>query len=167
MSINQWLQRINNPEILLICFVSLPLLALLTGFFHPRRRGEKTKLRYLYSILTYVSTIPGTFSITLIAYALFFTRTNLLDVNFFVYFLPLISMIVTLIIIGKQAEFSKLPGIDRLSGLITLLAITFSIVLFIFKSRIFIGFFGSIEYLLVLGILIYLLLKLSLKKIVS
>ncbi len=167
MSINQWLQRINNPEVLLICFVSLPLLALLIGFFHQRRRGEKTRLRYLYSTLTYVSTIPGTFSITLIAYALFFTRTNLLDVNFLVYFLPLISMIVTLITIDKQAEYSKLPGIDRLSGLIALLAITFSIVLFIFKSRIFIGFFGSIEYLLALGILIYLLLKWSLKKIVS
>ena len=154
MSINQWLQKINNPEILLVFFAGLPLLALLTGIFHQRRRGEKTRLRYLYSILTYVSTIPGTFSITLIAYALFFTRTNLLDVNFLVYFLPLISMIVTLMIIGKQAEFSKLPGIDRLSGLITLLAITFSIVLFIFKSRIFIGFFGSMEYLFVLGILI-------------
>lgn len=165
MSINQWLQKINNPEILLVFFAGLPLLALLTGFFHQRRRGEKTSLRYLYSTLTYASTIPGSFSITLIAYALFFTRTNLLDVNFLVYFLPLISMIVTLMIIGKHAEFSKLPGIDRLSGLITLLAITFSIVLFIFKSRIFIGFFSSIEYLFVLGVLIYLLLKWSLKKI--
>ena len=167
MSINQWLQTINNPDILLICFVSLPLLALLTGIFHQRKNGEKTSLRYLYSVLTYATTIPGTFSISLIAYALFFTRTNLLDVNFLVYFLPLISMIVTLMIIGKQAEFSNLPGFDQLSGLIILLAVTFAIVLFVFKSRIFIGFFGSIEYLLVLGILVYLLLKWSLKKILG
>ena len=167
MSINQWLESINNPDIILACFTCLPLFALLIGFFHIRDSGDDTRLRHVYSVLTYISAISGTFSISLIAYALFFTRTNLLDVNFFIYFLPLISMIVTLMIIGKQAEFSRLPGFDRLSGLITLLFITFAIILFVSKSRIFIGFFGSMQSLLGLGLCVYFLLRWSLKKITS
>lgn len=165
MSINQWLQSLNDPEILVYFFTGLPILALLTGFLHRRKAGEKTKLRYLYTTLTYLSTLTGTFSISLIAYALFFTRANLLNVNFFVYFLPLLSMLVTLMIIGKQANFSKLPGFDKLSGLILLWTLVFFIVLFVSKSRIFIGFFASMEYLLALGVFIYFLLQWSVKRI--
>ena len=165
MSINQWLQSLNNPNNLIIYFAGLPVLALLIGLLHKRRRGEQTKFCYLYSLLTYATTIPGTFSLSLIAYTLFFTQANLLDVNLYVYFLPPFSMLITLIVIGNQAEFSKLPGFNRLSGLIVLLAITFTIVLFVFKTRIFIGFFGSFEYLFALGIFVYFLLKWSVKKI--
>lgn len=164
MSINQWLKGLDNPPLFMAFLVAIPLLALITGFFHQRRYGERGWPRYFYSVLTYASTIPGVFSVSLIAYTLFFTRKNLLDVNVFVYFLPVVSMIITLMIIAKHAEFSKLPGFDRLSGLMTLLAITFAIVLFVYKSRIFIGFFGSMEYLLGLGAFVYLLLRWSVKK---
>ena len=165
MSINQWLQSINNPVILIACFVSIPVMAFFIGFFHQRVRGERTKLRYVYSGLTYISTIPGTFSISLIGYSVFFIRSNLLDVNFLIYFLPAISMLVTLIIIGKQAEFSRLPGFNRLSGLITLLLLTYTIVLLIFKTRIFIGVFASMKHLLVFAVLVYFVLKWSLKRL--
>ena len=165
MSINQWLQSINNPEILVIFFAGLPVFTLLIGIFHRKKSGDRTNFRYLYSSLTYISAAFGTFSMSLIAYALFFTQINLLDVNFFIYFLPLISMLITLMIIGKQVEFSKLPGFDKLSGLIVLLSVTFAIVLFVSKSRIFIGFFGSMESLLALAAFVYFLLKWSIKKI--
>lgn len=165
MSINQWLQSINNPIIWFIFFASLPLIAFITGFFHRRTRGEQTQLRYVYSVLTYVSTIPGTLSMSLIGYSIFFTRSNLLDVNAIAYFLPLLSMLVTLLVIGKQAEFSELPGFDKLSGLIVLLLVTFGIVLLIFKTRIFIGIFASMKHVLVFAVLVYFLLKWSLKKI--
>ena len=167
MSINQWLEGINNPDLLLAFFVCLPLFTLLIGFFHIRRSGDDTSLRYVYSVLTYTSAITGTFSISLISYALFFTKINLLDVNFFIYFLPLISMVVTLMIIGKQAKFSRLPGFNRLSGLITLLLVTFAIILFVSKSRIFVGFFGSMESLLGLGVFVYFLLRWSLKRMTN
>lgn len=167
MSINQWLHSINNPAILIVCFASLPIIAFLTGFFHQRVRGKQTKLRYVYSILTYACTIPGTFFISLIGYSLFFIRTNLLDVNFFIYFLPVISMLITLVIIGRQAEFSQLPGFDRLYGLIVLLLVTYAIVLLIFKTRIFVGVFASMKYILIFAVLVYFLLKWSMKKIAN
>lgn len=164
MTINQLLQNISHPVILLIYFISLPLLAFISGFFHPHQEAELSRFRYLYSVLTYLSAIPGSFSVILILYGMFFVRTNLLNVNVLVYFLPLVSMFVTLVIIGKQTQFSKLPGFDKLSGLLVMLGVTFAILLFLYKSRIFIGFFGSFEYLLALGVIVFLVLKWSIKK---
>lgn len=163
-TINQSLQIISSNISVIYFFAGLPLFSIVIGFFHKQRDGEKTLLRYLYSLLTFVSTILGTFSISLIGYALL-TRTNLLNVNATVYFLPLVSMITNLIIIGKQAEFSKLPGFGRLSGLIIIMAITFAILFFLSKVRILVGFFGSFEALLILGVAIYLLLRWSVKKV--
>ena len=165
MSINQWLQSINNPAILLACFVSLPVMAFFTGLLYQKSKGERAKLCYVYSALIYLTTIPGTFSISLIGYSLFFIRSNLLDVNFLVYFLPVISMFITLIIIGKQVEFSELPGFNRLSGLITLLLLTYGIILLIFKTRIFIGVFASMKHIIIFAVLVYFILKWSLKRL--
>ncbi|NOQ35093.1 MAG: hypothetical protein GQ569_04270 [Methylococcaceae bacterium] len=167
MTINQWLQNFSSSTILLIYFISLPLLAFMCGFLHQRKNGERGNTRYIYSVLTYLSTIPAAFSATLILYGMFFVRTNLLNVNVLVYFLPLLSAFATLMIISKQAQFSKLPWFDKLSGLLMMLGVTFAILLFIYKTRIFIGFFGSFEYLLVLGIVVFLLLKWSMKKMFS
>lgn len=164
MTINQLLQNSASPVILLTFFIGLPLLAFAIGFFHQRKNGERGNTRYVYSVLTYLSTIPGTFSATLILYGMFFVHTNLLNVNVLVYFLPLLSMFATLMIIGRQAQFSRLPGFDRLSGLLVMLAITFAVLLFVYKTRIFIAFFGSFQYLLLLGVVVFLLLKWSMKK---
>ncbi len=74
-------------------------------------------------------------------------------------------MVFTLALINKAADFSKLPGFERLSGMIALLAVSFIIILILYKTRIFIGFFGSFEMLLVLGIVIYIFLTWSWDKL--
>ena len=49
--------------------------------------------------------IPGIMSAVLIAYTLFLTRTNLLQVNLLVYFLPLLGMGLTYYLIGRNVSF--------------------------------------------------------------
>jgi len=80
------------------------------------------------------------FAGVLTAYALFFTKENLLDVSIVVYLLPIISMVVTLVLIRKNVSFEDVPGFERLSGLMVMIACSFAIALVIQKTRIWIIF---------------------------
>ena len=68
-------------------------------------------------------------------------------------------MAATLLLIRRVADFRRLPGFDRLSGLVVLIAATFALLLAISKTRIWILFGGSIVYLAVLAAALFALLK--------
>jgi hypothetical protein len=140
-------------------FVVLPLVSGLMRFAHGQGRGGLSPWKYLYSVMIYLSCVPGILAAILTGYALFFTKENLLDVNLVIYMLPIVSMAVTLIIIAKSVSFDDIPGFDRISGLMVLLAITFVLVLAIQKTRIWLLFGGSIYTLIGLVVGLYALLK--------
>ncbi|MEM7016476.1 MAG: hypothetical protein AAF512_03935 [Pseudomonadota bacterium] len=168
MSIQELLNLIQGyPEYLLVYFCVPPVLAFFIGFLHGRQRGEATGWKYVYSVLVYLVCLPGIISLSLLAYNLFFIRGNLLEVNALVYFLPVASMILTLVIVAKQASINELPGFGKLSGLMVLLALTFAVLLFVYKTRILIGFFGSFEALLVLGVAVFLAFRWASRKLFS
>ena len=99
--------------------------------------------RRAYSALVYSACIPGTFSAVLVAYTLFFTKENLLDVSVAVYFAPIIQMVLSLMIMSRNVDFEEVPGFDKIWGLLGLLAVTFISVLFIQQTRIILLFHGS------------------------
>ena len=99
------------------------------------------------------------FASVLTAYALFFGHENLLGVNLLVYFLPIVSMVVTLVFIRKSVPFDAVPGFDRLSGLMVMVGCSFAVALAIQKTNIWIFFGGSIERLLALAGGVFALLK--------
>ena len=68
-------------------------------------------------------------------------------------------MVLTLILIRRNVSFDDIPGFDRISGLMMLLAVTFVIVLAIQRTRIWILFGSSIYTLIVLVIALFALLK--------
>jgi len=141
-----------------------PFLALVVGFFH--KSGFIARpTDYCYSVLVYMVCIPGIIACVLIAYNLFFIHGNLLRVNVLVYFMPIAAMIVTLAIIKRKTDFKRLPGFDHLAGLMIVIGITFVILLLIYKTRIFIGFFSSIFSLVLFGIFLFILLRIGFKKI--
>ena len=149
----------NHPTPVVSTLVALPVLAWLAGVCHRKGEGRNAPWKYAYSVLVYLACIPGTFAAVLTAYAMFFRNESLLDANLFIYFLPILSMIATLVAIRKRVSFEDVPGFDRLSGLMVLLACSFGIALALHKTRIFVGFFGSIEMLFVLAAGIFALLK--------
>ena len=144
------------PTVILGYFVALPALAWILGDIEYDRQGPRRAWDYCYSVLVYGAGIPGIMSAVLIAYTLFLTRTNLLQVNLLVYFLPLLGMGLTYCLIGRNVSFDRLPGFDRLWGLMLLIALSFLTVLIIAKMRILVGFFASFEVLLGLGVLVFL-----------
>ena len=155
----------KNQNVVLLSFAVAPVLTILVRVFHSRGRGAFSPHKYIYSFITYLAVIPGIIASVLLAYALFFTRTNLLEVNAVIYFLPIVSMIVTLFIISRIVSFNQLPGFDRLRGLMFMIAVSFAAVLFIQKMRIWVMFHGSLLWLILLGVGIFVVLKLGAHKL--
>ena len=128
------LSSYSKQVIALFCFI--PAFSFIYGKIHAPGKGVLAPHKYIYSVLIYSSCVPGMLAAIIVGYSVFFLRTNLLEVNFFIYFLPIISLVVTLVIIRKNVELDDIPGFDRLVGLCTLLGITFVLTLLIMKTRI-------------------------------
>ncbi|HJL60314.1 MAG TPA: hypothetical protein QF517_00040 [Pseudomonadales bacterium] len=146
-------------------FVLPPLFGWSLGFVTYNREGRIMFFDYVYSVLIYLVCIPGVISAVLIGYSLFFVRQNLLEVNFLIYFVPIISMALSFFLIGRRVSFNRLPGFGRLSGLMMMIGLSFLVVLALFKLRLIIGFFGSLESLVVIGIVVFLMFKYASSKL--
>ena len=151
----------GHPWVLVGIFGTLPVMAWLLRWLHGPGNGASAPWKYVYSLLVYAVCVPGMFSAVLTAYSMFFRNENLLEVNLLVYLLPLVSMTVALVFVHKNVGFEAVPGFDRLSGLMILIACSFGVALAIHKTRIFVGFFGSIDRLFLLAAGIFALLKWS------
>jgi hypothetical protein len=149
----------RNPGLLLGVFLALPLSVPVLGWIHGRAGGALPPWRYLYAVLVYLACIPGVGAAVVTGYTLFFTRENLLDKDLLVYVAPIVSMAVTLVLIRKNVSFDDVPGFDRLSGLMTLIAVTFVILLAIRKTFVGIFFGAGLGTLFVLGAFLFALLK--------
>jgi hypothetical protein len=136
-----------------------PVAAWLCRLIHGPIKGGDAPWKYLYSVLVYLACVPGIFAGVLTGYTLWFTHENLLDVSLLVYILPLVSMVVTLILIGKNVGFDRVPGFDRLSGLMVMIACSFGIALAVQKMRIWLVFGGSIATLFLLAVAVFAMLK--------
>jgi hypothetical protein len=145
--------------LLLAMFLVPPMAAWLCGVAHGKGCGGNAPWKYCYSALVYLTCVPGTFAAVITAYTLFFTRENLMDVNPLVYFLPIASMVATLVLIHKNVTFDQVPGFDRLEGLMVMIACSFALALAIQKTNIWIVFGGSIGRLFLLAAAIFALLK--------
>lgn len=160
MTIEQLFDAVGRqPWIVLAVFVALPLAAFVVGRLHETDRGGQAPWKYVYALLVYLICIPGVFASVVTGYSLFFVSTNLLQANVLVYFLPIVSMVVTLALIGKSVEFKQVPGFDRLSGLIIMIAVSFVIALAVTKTRIWLMFGASIEVLFGIALLAFALLR--------
>lgn len=160
MTIEQLFTAVGQyPWVVLGGFSALPVCAWLVGRLHERDRGGESPWKHLYALLVYLSCIPGVLASVVTGYSLFFVSTNLLQANVLVYFLPIVSMVATLTLIGKNVEFREVPGFDRLSGLIVMIAVSFVIALAVTKTRIWLMFGASIEVLFAIAVFAFALLR--------
>ncbi len=165
MSVNELLERLDDYTGWAVCFfAALPLLALFISLLY-KRAAKSGFIESVFSAIIYLSAIPGVFACILVFYLLFFTRTNLLNVDIVYSFLPIASMGLVFGIIGKNASFDDLPGFGRLTGLMLLIAIVSGVTLVIYKLRIFVGFFASIEALVGIAAAVFVLFKIGLAKL--
>jgi len=160
MTINDLIKLANGHMLALVFFfLAPPVIAWLCGVMHGRGNGGNAPWKYVYSVLVYLVCIPGLLAGVLTAYALFFHHGDLRDVNIAVYFLPIVSMIVTLIFIHKTVNFESVPGFDRISGLMVMIGCSFVVALIIDKMRILLLFHGPILMLLAFAAGVFAMIK--------
>ncbi|WP_108866781.1 hypothetical protein [Aquimarina aquimarini] len=154
----------NNPNLILGYFAVIIILSLL-GLAVVNQRNFKPPINYFYGMLVYAVTIPGLLALIIILYSFFFLKVNLLQVDVLAYFVPVISMFVTLFIINRTVPMSRIPGFDKLSGLFIIVAITF--VITYIAQRMFFGVFfvGRFQYLIIFFLALLLILRIAWRKI--
>lgn len=140
---------------------AVPAAALALGLSHRKGEGGTDPWRILYALLVYAACVPGMFSATLVGYSLLITRENLLDVSITIYFLPIVLMALTLVIMSRNVDFEEVPGFDKIWGLLGLLAVTFTGVLFVQQTRVVLLFHGSFAALGLFGLALFLTLRAS------
>ena len=145
-----------------IYFVAIFGLSILIS--HRQKKMPSSLNAKLLSLFIFMVSIPGILAAIVVFYSLFFVRVNLLDVDILVYFLPIVMMVLTLFFIAKKLNLNELPGFNRLSGLMTLLTLIGFILLLLYKLRFIVGFFASIQSLLIFGVILYFLFRSTLSK---
>jgi hypothetical protein len=156
MTIEEFLAWVGGrPLITTAVLASVPLATWIVGAFHRRERSGFAPWRQVYSSLLHATCVPGVFAAVIVAYTFLFTRGNLLGMNVVVTFLPIAAMIATIVIITRRVDLGRLPGFDRLSGLIGLMALSFVVALLLDRFRLLLIFGGGMLSLLVAAVIVY------------
>lgn len=148
----------ENPFYVIAYFALIPITALIAGFMG-NDEGHLSPWNYLYSTLIYLVAIPGIFAITLNVYKFLFERGSIMDLNVYTQILPIISMIITLLLIRNNVSLDRIPGFGKLSGLVTMIIVLFAIMWFLEKTRIYVFSYMKIEYFLVLLVVLLIVFR--------
>lgn len=139
----------NYPLAVAAIFAAPPLLSLLLGVMHGKGNGGGAPWKYVYTLLLYVACVPGIFAAMLTAYRMLFLNNDLTKVNVLIYFLPIVSMVLTLVLVKRNAgAFERIPGFGRLAGLMLMMGLSFAVAFVLHRMHFFIGFLGDLGSLL-------------------
>jgi len=167
MSVNDFLIFFGHFQWhLAIYFMALPFICVIFTFRY-RDSVQPGPRAYLFSGLIYLASLPGVSALMLVSYTLFILRGNLLEVNILLYVLPIVSMFGVYGAIARVANFNNLPGFDRLSGLLIIIALVCLSVFFLYRLHFIIGFFGSIEILIGAALVLFVTFKLAAAKLMG
>lgn len=137
MTLNDLLMYLSNhPESVVLYFAILPVAALLLAWI-AGVEGSRSPWKFLYSAVIYLSAVPGIFALSLNVYIFLFERTSILNMDIYTQVLPIVSMILTLSIVRRNVDLSYIPGFDKLSGLLLLIAATIGLMWLVDRTRIF------------------------------
>lgn len=126
----------ERPGLILSYFILIPIIALLAGLFN-KGEGHLSPWKYLFSVLIYLVAIPGIFAVTLSVYMFLFERRSIMDTNMYTQVLPIFSMIVTILIIKREVDLDLVPGFDKISGLLLIIASVMTLMWIIDKTHIY------------------------------
>jgi len=156
----------QHPMLLLFYFLGAPFIALLAGLFS-KGEGHLSPWKYLYSILIYLVSIPGIFAVTLSIYFFLFERRSILDTNIFTQVLPVLSMAATILIIKKQVDLDLVPGFDKISGLILVIATLMCLMWIIDKTHIYSITFMPFYVVILILLAGFFVIRLGLKRLAN
>ena len=169
MTLREFFNLLDDPAnatLVLSIFAIMPLAAFLLGLL-ARKEGHLSPWKYIYSAIIYIVSIPGIFAITLNIYLFLFENQSILDTNLYTQVVPIISMIITLIIVNKNVELGWIPGFNRLPGLLMVIASAFAVMWFVDRTRIWMVSFLRFEYVLLIFILLLVVIRFGWNRIMG
>lgn len=165
MTLQQLFDSIGeNPTFIIILFIGLPIVSYVMTWITDED-AYKSPWKFIYSGLIYLACVPGIFATLLIAYNMFFMRKSLLEVNLLVYFLPIISMVATLLVLSRKLQIDRIPGFDKISGLVFMITASSMTIFILDKMRILVFFYGSIWYLIGLFVILLVVFRVGFKRL--
>lgn len=153
-----------NPFFLLVFFLLLPFTAVLAGWLG-KGEGEMSPWKYLYSALVYLSAIPGIFALTLNIYLFLFERQSIWAMDLYTQVLPILSMIATLLIIRQNVPLDAVPGFERISGLLLIIFVSFSLLWLIDRTHLVVFTYMPFFQVALIFLGLLLLLRFGVKRI--
>ena len=75
---------------------------------------------------------------TLSIYVFVFERRSIFDTDIYTQILPIISMVATLFLIRRNVNLDLVPGFDKITGLIMMIASVFAFMWVLDKTRIWV-----------------------------
>lgn len=153
-----------NPAWIIAYFAFVPLLAVLTAVWSGEK-GHRPPASIIYSILIYLVTVPGIFALTLSVYFFLFERRSILQTDIFTQILPVLSMVATIFIIRRSVSLDRIPGFERLSGLMVLIAALMSIGWFLDRLRLIAFTYIPFQYILIGFFVVLFLIRFGWKRL--
>ncbi len=126
-----------NPAWILAFFILLPITALLLAWI---AKGEEyaAPWNYAYSTLIYLACIPGIFAVTLSIYLFVFERRSILQTDIYTQILPVLAMLATILIVRRTVGLDRIPGFDKITGLMLIMFAVFAILWVLDKTHIWV-----------------------------
>lgn len=165
MTLQELLQAIGeNPVYVVGYFALLPFLALLLGWVDGAR-GHSSPWKYLYSGIIYLSAIPGLFALMLDVYLFLFEKRSILQTEVFTQVLPILSMVLTLAVIRRNADLDYIPGFEKLSGLLWLIIGLLGLMWLADRTHIVAFFHMRFEVVVLIFVVLLILLRLGFRRV--
>ena len=153
----------RNPNLVLFYFIALPLTAFLAGVLG-KDEGNLSPWKYLYSTIIFLVCVPGIFAITLNIYMFLFERRSIMDSNLYTQVLPVFLMLFTLWIISRNVKFEEIPGFNKISGLVMIIAAVLLVMWILEKTHIIAITFMPFYYVFIIFGVLFLAIRFGMKK---
>ncbi len=153
-----------HPRHVVFYFSIIPFAALLAGWLD-RDRGHFLPWNYIYSLLIYLVAVPGIFAFTLNLYLFLFEQRSIMQLDLILQGLPILSMILTLLLIRNNVDLDYIPGFDKLSGLLIIITVVLAIMWFIDRTRIWAIIPLRFEFVLLLFFVLLIVLRYGWRKL--
>ena len=141
MTIDQLLTRPAAFQLaLIIYFALIPVLTLVMSFLHSVYGGRRPPWNRIYALLIYLVTIPTAIITVAIGYLLILGMITIGEIPFTSGYLPLLSFLLTALLIKRAVDYYYLPALLNPLGLLLLMLLTLSGGVYVYHSELFLVF---------------------------
>lgn len=148
----------ENPLLVTAYFSILPVTAMFAWLLG-KNRGHLPPWKYFYTVLVYLSCLPGLLAFAFGIYLVVVEGQSILSLNLYLTLVPVLSMFLTLLIIKRNVDLDLVPGFDKITGFMLMIFVLIAFLWFLSRIRLVIFSYMPIQYfaLIFLGLLLLLI----------